>query len=581
MGIPDIKTAQRNRYGKLIGYRIATIGMWVSIAALALLMVFSTVITYTSGWGYRFGGKLLHNSILNAPLMVAISIFACVCISGFIYLISKFFVNRKVDKKIVLIAVCIVSMAFQIWWIFAQHANGSLYFDSNETMSLGSMLAHGDMSMFNQSIDGVPISEMKSGTKYFISYPYQTGIVLFFTCLFKIFGNNTPLAIQIINAVCNVGTIVMLSLIGFLIADDEKTKIAIPIVAGMCLPSLLYSSFMYGNQIGFFLATCFITLNVYALNQEVSYKKRIMFVIISVIPMSATMIIKPTFLIIIIAIMIVWIIELLLHFGIKNVGCFIALILMFALSNAAGKIPQAYFEKELGYSLGQGMPKTAWIAIGLQDNAVIKGMPGWWNDSALKRQIDTKNDYEKQSVETVADIQTEIDKMVHNPMYTLRFFGKKLGSEWLTPDFHARYFAGMNYEKVNGDDNNRYVFNLHERDYNIYDAKELATERAIDQVEELVPFMDGYQTLIYAGAFISCLAIVRNNKKEKDKSKIQSNMLLMPCIFIVGAVVYLLWEAQAQYLLPFFMCLIPVAVPGIFSIADKIIEKGKLVKTAK
>ena len=139
----------------------------------------------------------------------------------------------------------------------------------------------------------------------------------------------------------------------------------------------------------------------------------------------------------------------------------------------------------------------------------------------------------------------------------------------------------MNYEKVNGDDNNRYVFNLHERDYNIYDAKELATERAIDQVEELVPFMDGYQTLIYAGAFISCFAIVRNNKKEKDKSKIQSNMLLMPCIFIVGAVVYLLWEAQAQYLLPFFMCLIPVAAPGIFSIVDKVIEKGKLVKTAK
>ena len=206
-------------------------------------------------------------------------------------------------------------------------------------------------------------------------------------------------------------------------------------------------------------------------------------------------------------------------------------------------------------------------------------MPGWWNVGALKRQNDTGNDYEKQVDGAAEDIKAELGKMLHDPAYTAWFFGKKLGSEWLAPDFQSRYFAGIDYENIDGNKENRRQFNLTERDYAIPDKKALSIERAIDQADELMPFMDGYQTLIYAGAFVSCLAIVKRNKKNRDD--IQSVQLLLPCIFIVGAAVYVLWEAKAQYLLPFFMCLIPVAAPGIFSIVDKVIEKGKLFKTAK
>lgn len=370
----------------------------------------------------------------------------------------------------------------------------------------------------------------------------------------------------------------MLSLVGFLATDNDKVKIAIPIALGMCVPSLLYSSFLYGNQIGFFFATVFIAMNAYALNADMPMPKKVALVLLSAIPMSLMMIIKSTFIIIAMAIAIVWIIELLLHFGVKNAVCLVSFIVAIVLSNAVGKLPQSYFENALGYSFGQGMPKTAWIAIGLQDNSVLD-MPGWWNAGALKRQNDTGNDYEKQADGAAKDIKTELVKMLHNPAYTAWFFGKKLGSEWLAPDFQSRYFAGVDYENIDGNKENRHQFNLTERDYAIPDKKALSIERAIDQADELMPFMDGYQTLIYAGAFVSCLAIVKRNKKNRND--IQSVQLLLPCIFIVGAAVYVLWEAKAQYLLPFFMCLIPVAAPGIFSIVDKVIEKGKLVKAAK
>lgn len=574
----DTKTVQRNRYGKLIGYRIATIGMWVSIVALALLAFFSSIVTYSNGWGYRLCERLSHNYILNAPVMIAVAIFSCCCIAGFIYAISTVLSRRKVDKRIVLISVCLIATIFQIWWVFAQHADGCYYADSTMTMSIAEKFAIGDMSIFNDSIDGLAVSDMKVGTQYFVFYPYQSGIISFFTLLFKAFGDKAPLAIQIANIVSNVGSIIMLSLVGFLTTDNDKVKIAIPIALGMCVPSLLYSSFLYGNQIGFFFATVFIAMNAYALNADMPMPKKVALVLLSAIPMSLMMIIKSTFIVIAMAIAIVWIIELLLHFGIKNAVCFISFIVAIVLSNAAGKLPQSYFENALGYSFGQGMPKTAWIAIGLQDNSVLD-MPGWWNAGALKRQNDTGNDYEKQADGAAKDIKTELVKMLHNPAYTAWFFGKKLGSEWLAPDFQSRYFAGVDYENIDGNKENRRQFNLTERDYAIPDKKALSIERAIDQADELMPFMDGYQTLIYAGAFVSCLAIVKRNKKNRDGT--QSIQLLLPCIFIIGAAVYVLWEAKAQYLLPFFMCLIPVAAPGIFSIVDKVIEKGKLVKAAK
>lgn len=578
MGMPDTKTTQRNKYGKLIGYRIATIGMWVSIIALALLALFSSIVTYSNGWGYRLGERLQHNYILNAPVMIAVAIFSCCCIAGFIYAVSTVLSRRKVDKRIVLASVCLIATIFQVWWVFAQHADGCYYADSTMTMSIAEKFASGDMSIFNDSINGLAVSDMKVGTQYFVFYPYQSGIISFFTLLFKTFGDKAPLAIQIANIVSNIGSIIMLSLAGFLATDNDKVKIAIPIALGMCVPSLLYSSFLYGNQIGFFFATVFIVMNAYALNADMPMPKKVALVLLSAIPMSLMMIIKSTFIIIAMAIAIVWIIELLLHFGVKNAVCLVSFIVAIVLSNAAGKLPQSYFENALGYSFGQGMPKTAWIVIGLQDNSVLD-MPGWWNAGALKRQNDTGNDYEKQADGAAKDIKTELVKMLHNPAYTAWFFGKKLGSEWLAPDFQSRYFAGVDYENIDGNKENRRQFNLTERDYAIPDKKALSIERAIDQADELMPFMDGYQTLIYAGAFVSCLAIVKRNKKNRDGT--QSIQLLLPCIFIIGAAVYVLWEAKAQYLLPFFMCLIPVAAPGIFSIVDKVIEKGKLVKAAK
>ena len=53
------------------------------------------------------------------------------------------------------------------------------------------MVDIGDMSIFNDSINGLAVSDMKVGTQYFVFYPYQSGIISFFTLLFRAFGQGT------------------------------------------------------------------------------------------------------------------------------------------------------------------------------------------------------------------------------------------------------------------------------------------------------------------------------------------------------------------------------------------------------
>ena len=553
---------------KAIGHRVAAIGMWTSVVALALLSFFSAVVTYSNGWGYRLNERLLHSDILNAPVMIAVALFSCVCIAGFVYALSAVLSRRGVDKRVVLLVVCVLAGAFQLWWVLVQHADGSYYADSSMVMSMAEKLANGDMSIFDERVDGLSIADMRAGTQYLFYYPYQSGIVSFFSIMFKAFGDKAPFAIQVANIISNLGSIVTLSFVGFLATDSERARVAIPVAVGACVPSLLYSSFLYGNQIGFFFATVFVAMNARALGRTVPAPRRAALVLLSAIPMSLMMVIKSTFVVIAIAVAIVWLIELLLHLGIKNAVCLASFVVALLVSVAAGKLPQAYLENVLGYSFGQGMPKTAWIAMGLQNDSVLSGMPGWWNGGALERQGETGNDYDSQVADAASDIIAEVKRMCGDPRYAAWFFAKKLGSEWLTPDFQSRYFAGINYEEVDGNPDDRRQFNLTERDYDVTDERALATERAIDQVDELMPFMDGYQTLVYVGAFASCLAIARRSLANRDGAG--TVQLLLPCIFVIGAAVYVLWEAKAQYLLPFFMCLTPVAVPDLIGIGDRV-----------
>ncbi len=558
---------KKNKFIQRVAEFVISAGMGICVAFLAMLALFSLMVTYSNRWGYRLREALECTTLINAPLMVVETIICVGLCASAVYVVTKR--CSWMGEKQILFWTCVFAMFFQCWWIIAQHCNATWYADARQMMRYGRELAVDNYVSFDTSIQGLHIRDMKEGTRYLLEYPFQCGILVYFYELFKLFGNYAPYVIQLINACANTGSIVMLSLVGFLAFRDDRIRRLIPILLGFCLPSLLYATFMYGNQLGFFFATMFLYMNAKALKMK-EKGKQLMQIVLSLIPMTLMMWIKSTFILFILAIVLIWFLNMLREGRAVSVLCFCTSLFVLIAANMLGDVPVHYMETKLGYDLGKGMPKTAWIAIGLENESVLgETMPGWWNGNAIANQDETNNDYDQQLKLSTESIRRELGKMVTQPGYGIWFMSRKIGTEWLAPEFQSFYFAGINYKMTEPGVEQGAQFNLYDRDMSVSDENASKRERVIDQVDSLRGFMDGYQSFIYIFSFLGCLRIFKNHRNKQKRESVDFNILLMPCAFIVGAMVYLLWEAKAQYALPFFMMLPAIAAYGFVDFLDK------------
>lgn len=549
---------------------INSIGISICIAFLAMLALSSLLVTYSERWGYRLSETLEKTTFLNAPLMVAETMICVVLCVPSLYVVSK--LCSKLSERQILFCTCVFTTLFQCWWIWSQKCDATWYSDARQMLRYGRELAADSYVSFNESIQGLHILDMKEGTRYLLEYPYQSGILVYFYGMFKFFGHRAPYAIQLINVCANTGSIIMISWTGFLAFQEGCIRKLIPILLGFCLPSLLYATFMYGNQLGFFFATVFLLLNAKALKMTQGLGK-VSVILLSLIPMTLMMWIKSTFILFILAIVLIWFLNALRECTKFATLCFVTAFFVLIAANILGNVPVNYMESKLGYDFGKGMPKTAWIAIGLENESVLgKTMPGWWNGGAIENQDETNNDYDQQVKLSIESIGREINKMVTHPKYGIWFISEKIGTEWLTPDFQSFYFAGVNYKMTDPGIEGGVQFNLCERDISIPDENASRIERTIDQIDSLRGFMDGYQSFIYIFAFWGCLKILKKHRDNKNEERMDYNMLLLPCAFIVGAAVYILWEAKAQYALPFFMMLPAIAAYGFADFSTNVMK---------
>lgn len=461
---------------------------------------------------------------------------------------------------VTLLAVFLLQLA----WIFVQGpSDTSFYADSKIILQYGEEIATGTFASFDAQVDGLTIAEMKGATLYLTRCPYQSGIVLFSAGLFSLFGDWAPTVFQIINALANCVTIVAFYKIGEMYFEGRSRGVSLLfLVLVLFIPNLLYCSFMYGNQLGFCLIMVATHLYVASMRETRLRKSLVLFVGAGLVSTVAIWI-KSTFKIILVALCIVWIINLLLKRSKAALVKTLIFLCSVAFAFACTAIPQHAMEGMLGYSLGKGEPTTSQIKMGLENEAVLgKTMPGWYAVNEADTWIKLNNDYEATAEAFSQGIASNVNTFIQDPAYALWFFATKLGTEWLVPDFGAYYFAGINAQFVDETETEALAFNPStDRSYNYEDSFIVRNTGRL--MRFIWPFIDAYQSLIYVFATIGCLKLFKR-RKELDAS-----WVLLPCLFIVGWAVYVLWEAQAQYAMPFFMMLIPVAGYGICMVFAK------------
>ena len=203
------------------------------------------------------------------------------------------------------------------------------------------------------------------------------------------------------------------------------------------------------------------------------------------------------------------------------------------LSNGVKLHTEQITEKKIS----TGVPTLAWVAMGMQEGYMAYGWHNQYNEDVYRA-----NDCntEQTNAQVKEDLVVRMKEFLSNPAYTVKFFYQKTLSQWNNPTFECFWINDLTKRQSDGIEvkNVAGVF------------KSVLGEPGNPLLRE---YCNLYQTLILAGV---CIWIFWGRKELKVEQ------LLLATIFVGGFVFHFFWEAKCQYVMPYFVLLIPYAIKG-------------------
>jgi hypothetical protein len=372
-------------------------------------------------------------------------------------------------------------------------------------------LRHFDYSLF-----------MEGG--YIHTYPNQIGLVLFSYVFFSIFGFGNFLAFQIMNALFLVLFYKRLcDITGLLYEDSAAPQLMVLLLGIVFYPMHIYCTFVYGTIPG-------LALSVSAIYHALRFEKNksIKNCILSALSILAAMLLKSNYLIFFIAIFI--------YIVIATIRCKKAILLTLpALFIVAfliqAKAPSMIVQKMTGIDVGKGASSYSWIAMGLQDSELAEGWYNGFNKDSYQ-QSGYNPDINKQIA--LNAIKDRMNYFKDNPYDCLKFFSRKLSSEWNDPSYEALWII----RPTKNDQNKNNLI----RSLLTYDNYFLQ-----------IGFLNSLQFFILLGCL---LFLVFKSKKTGFGFEVLATTI------IGGFLFHIMWEAKSQYTLPYFVLTMPMAAVG-------------------
>lgn len=315
------------------------------------------------------------------------------------------------------------------------------------------------------------------------------------------------------------------------------------------LPLFFYISFVYGTLPGLFFSLLSIIFELHFISS-----KRIVYAIGAAISISIAIQLKSNYEIFFIAILMIAVFEGIVSIKRKErVIPYVIFCIMLMIMFFIGKIlVSTVLYAITGYTLGKGAPAIAYVAMGIQEG---KAGPGWWNFYNLGVYVNNDFDYDKTTKEVIGDIQKQIRIFGRDFKYTAGFFIRKIASMWNNPTFEGFDILKWRISSNVNCLSNSLIYGPLSRGLTYY--------------------LNILHTLILSGV---CYWIAGKNKR------IEARELVLPMIIIGGFVFHLFWEAKCQYILPYFILLLPYSAEG-YQIAGewicKHLEKFKSNKESR
>lgn len=475
-----------------------------------ILLIFNTLFSLfqtTYMELYQEIEKPLYKQDSPAFLLILTILFVGVC--GIFF--KKYTVSQRLCylfEKTVLIYSIIICLLI----IFIYRVNVAC--DSQALSDIAIDFLRGDYSSF-------------SGDNYLAHYPHQLGMIAFLEFIYFVFGINSFTLLQILNVAAIFSVIYFLHRITEELFHDSSVQILLSVLCFGLLPLYLYTTFIYGDIPGM----GFVTPAIYLIIRYINTKKRFLIIPASLC-MCFAVLFKSNNSVILAAALII----LILH-SIKAKDWFslvFAASLLLLPSIGTFCINSYYIKVSNIPAIPDGIPKIAWVAMGLQENDYLEN--GWYNGYNWVTYSECGFDAKKTTELCLTSIKESLNAFISSPKSGIYFFYKKFISQWNDPGFQSQ-ITNEWYSRHRDDHSLLAV-------YLIYGNGRLILEG----------LMNFYHFLILLGASVYTFFHIRKHSL--------SAAFVILCIF-GGYFFHMFWEAGGRYGLGYFVLCVPAAAYGL------------------
>lgn len=463
-----------------------------------VVALFCTIISVLAVISIVFSSSLRESEqtvfLMDQPL-IHVAVFLAIMILGR-YFSKKTRSKKRIDQLVVLTGIgCIVLCIIFVFVTWCKPVA-----DQRSVLLIAKQMKEQDFSAFQ-----------KGGYVYI--YPNQIGIILLYYLLSFIIGDYNYIALQLINIAALALSYYYLAMLSTLLFVEKRLFYKTLSGCMLFLPLAFYICFVYGNLIGLALSTGAVYYQcMYLKGRE---KKDI---VLASVMIGGAVLLKSNYLITLVAMVIVLFMDTIMKRARRSLLGIVVIVLVY-LGLQIGT--QTCIEAITGEKVSDGVPKLAWVAMGLQEGSRASG---WYN--GYNKEVYVHNDFDahKANEESKKAIQQSLKEFLSNKKEGVCFFTRKVASQWNNPTFQSLW---------------------------ILRNKEGVSHGGASIV--LTGFMNIYQTVVLAG---TCLYLWYYRGRR------QSEELVLMLIFIGGFLFHLVWEAKAQYTITYFVLLIPYAVRG-------------------
>ncbi len=437
--------------------------------------------------------------------------------------ISRLFAGRRLRA---------LTVAVMVWYLIG----GALLVVFGKTVP-----AADAMSVYScaEALSFGDTSVISSPESYLSYYPQQVGLMAFLEIFFRLYhllpaaiseGLPAYHTIKCLYVLLACITILFQKKTVQLLWEDDTAACLYLVLAGLNLPFLMYTSFVYGEIPSFTAVSLgFYLLAVLWRGKKLTRKKSVLSALAALLFLALSVMLRKNSLILIIAVLLVVVFQWLKdrHRLLLLWGILCGLCCLFILPAT-----QKYYEHRAGASLSSGVTATSYFAMGMQESSRANG---WYNGFNFNTYRDTGRDSAATNTISRAAIRERLDYFSAHPGYTARFYLQKQLSQWADGTYASRQATLATFGGRSSFFDSLYTGNAS---------------------HFFIGYCNLHQLLVYLGAFSFALSEWR--KKENALP------VWLGLIGVTGGFLFhIIWEANARYIFVYSLLLMPYAARGL------------------